>query len=98
MLSEARIAIDHVRLPQDRREVLRRPSNGSHREGLLILIVGVVEVVLALSEVDDLHFVVGHEEEVGRLDVAVADALALHEGTRRDQAAVHPHQLRLAPE
>lgn len=84
MLSEPRIAVDDMRLPQDRREVLRSAPDGCHGKGFLVLIVGVVEVILALSEVYDLHFVVGHEEEVGWLDVAVADALALQEGTGGD--------------
>lgn len=79
MLSEPRIAVYHMCLPQDRREVLRSSSDGCHSKGFLVLIIRVIEVVLALSEVYDLHLVVGHEEEVGWLDVTVTDSLALQE-------------------
>lgn len=87
-----------MRFPQYGREVLRGASDGGHGKGLLLLIVGVVEVILALPEVNDLHLVVTQKEQIGRLDVPMADALALQEGTGRDETAVHPHQFRLGPE
>lgn len=93
MLSEARIAFYHMSLPQNRRKILRSASDCCHGKGLLLLIVGIVEVVLALSEIYDLHFIVGHEEKIGWFDVAVADAFALQEGTSRDEAAVHSYEL-----
>ena len=93
MLCKPGIAVDHMGLPQDRREILRRASDGRHGKGLLLFIVGVIEVILALAEVDDLHFVVTQKEQVGWLDVPVADPLALQEGTGRDEAAVHPYEL-----
>lgn len=84
MLGKARISVNDMRLPQDGREVLRSSPDGRHCKGFLVLIVRVVEVILAFSEVYDLHLVVGHEEEVGWFDVAMTDALALQEGTGGD--------------
>lgn len=77
MLSESRITVYHMRLPQDRREILRSSPDGRHGKSFLVLIVRVVEVVLAFSKVNNLHLVIGHEEEVGGLDVTVTDAFAL---------------------
>lgn len=81
MLSEPRIAVNDMRLPQDGREVLRSSPDGRHCKGFFVFVVRVVKVILAFSEVYDLHLVVGHEEEVGWFDVAMTDALALQEGT-----------------
>ncbi len=89
MLSEAGVPVNYVCLPEDGGEILRSTSDGSHCEGLLILIIRVIKVVLALTEVDDLHLIVRQKEEIGRFDVTVADALALQEGASGDETAVH---------
>jgi hypothetical protein len=81
---ESGVAVDDVRFPEDGRQVLWSTSNGGHSECFLVLVVWIIKVVLALSEVDDLHFVVRKEEEVGGFDIAVANALALQEGTSSD--------------
>lgn len=98
MLSKPRIAINDMRFPQDRGEILRRASDCSHCECFLLFIVRIVEVILALSEIDDFCLVVTQKKEIGWFDVSVADSLALQERTGRDETAVHPHKLRLGPE
>ena len=76
-------------LPKNGGKVLGSASNGGHGESLLLLVVGIIEVVFALSEIDDLDLVIRHEEKVGWLYISMTDALALQERTSRNQTAVH---------
>ena len=73
-----------MRFPEDRREILRSSSDGGHSEGLSLIIIGVIEIIFALSKINYFHFFVGHEEEVGRFHISVADSFALQERTSGD--------------
>lgn len=48
-----------MRLPKHWGQILRGASNCGHGKSLSIFVIGVVEVVLAFSKVDELKFVVG---------------------------------------
>ena len=95
MLGETGVTVDDVRLPQNGREVLGSASNGGHGECLSLIVVVVVEVVLALPEIYEFGLIVAEQEEVGGLDVPVADAPALQEGAGGDEAAVHADEFSL---
>lgn len=77
--------------PEDRRKILWSSSDGSHGKGLLFVVVGVIEVVFALSKVNDFDLIVGHDEEVGWFDVTMTYSFALKERAGGDQTAVHGH-------
>ena len=68
---------------------MRCSSDGSHGKCLSILIIGIIEIVLAFSKVDEFEFVVGEEEDIGRFDISVADSLRLKKGTGGDHARIH---------
>lgn len=97
MLCEPGIAVDDMGFPQDRGQVLRSPSDRGHGECLLFFIVGIIEVVFAFPEVYQLYLIAGEEEDVGGLDIPVADASALEVRASRHQAAVHGHEFLLVP-
>lgn len=96
MLGESRAPIDHVCLPQNRREVLRCASDGSHSERLPIFVSGIVEIVLALSEINQFKLAFLCEEQIRRLDIPMANSFALQKRTRRDERAIHLNQLLLS--
>lgn len=86
-----------VCLPEDGRQVLRCTSDGGH--GADSAIVGLLEVVLGLSEVDDLNLVgLRVQEHVGRLEVSVADTHGLQVGQSRDNRNNHFLHLITLPE
>lgn len=97
MLSETWVSFYYVRFPKYRREILRRASNGGHGEGLLLIIIGVIEVIFAFAEIYEFDFVIGQQKEVGWFDVAMADAFALQERASTYQTAVHTYHFWLAP-
>jgi hypothetical protein len=97
MLSKPGAAVNYMGFPQDGREVLGGASDSGHGESLPVFIGGVVEVVFALPEVDEFEFALLCDEDVGWLDVAVADAFALQEGTGGDEGAVKFEQLFFSP-
>ena len=69
MFGEPRVAVDDMRLPQDRREILRRASDGGGRR--IAAVVLRPEQILGLAEVDDLDVPVLQQKEVRRLQIAV---------------------------
>jgi hypothetical protein len=97
MFSKSGTAINNMGFPQDGREVLRRASDSGHGKSLSVFIGGIVEVVFAFAEVDEFELVFFGDEDVGRLDVTVADALALEEGAGGDEGAVELGQFLLGP-
>lgn len=54
-------------------------SDGGHGECLLILVGGVVEVVLALTKVDEFELTLLCDEYVRWLNIPMADAFTLQE-------------------
>lgn len=97
MLSKPGAAINNMCFPQDGREVLGGASDSGHGESLPVFIGGIVEVVFALPEVDEFEFALLCDEDVGWLDVAVADAFALQKGAGGDEGAVEFEQLFFGP-
>jgi hypothetical protein len=98
MLSKARITVDHVSLPKNWRQVLRRTPYRRHCKRLFFFIVGVVKVILALSKVNYFDLVIGHDEQVSWLEVPVANPFALKERTGGYKAAIHCYKFSLSPE
>jgi hypothetical protein len=68
-----------------------------HSKSLPVIVGRVVEVVLALSKIDDLELKFVGNEQVCWLDVSVTNSLALQERASRDHAAVHSDKLLLGP-
>jgi hypothetical protein len=97
VLGKPGAAINNMCFPQDRREVLGGASDGGHGESLPVFISGIVKVVFALAEVDEFEFAFLCDEDVGWLDVAVADAFALQEGAGGDEGAVEFEELFFSP-
>lgn len=96
MLGETRATVNDVRFPEYGREILRGASDGRSRG--ISSVLALPEVVLALSEVNDLHLARRHLKEIGRLEVAVTETHRLHVRERRDQRDYHLLELVLLPE
>ena len=83
--------------PEGRAEVLWRASNRSHRTSAAVICI--LEVVLRLTEVNNLHLErLWEEEQIGRFQVTMANSHGLQVAERRDDTNNHLLQLVLLPE
>jgi hypothetical protein len=76
---------------------LWRSSDSGHCKSLFLIIVGIVEVVFTLTEVNYFGFIILQEKQVGWFDVSMTYSFALQERTGRNKTAVHGGELRLCP-
>ena len=97
MFGKTRVSVDHMRFPEDRREILRSSSDGGHRKSLFFVIIRVIEIVLTFPKVDDFDFFVAHEEKVGRFHISMTDTFALEKRASTYKTAVHCYKFSLGP-
>lgn len=76
VLCEPRIAVNHVGFPQDRRQILGGASDGCCSRWAAIIALAL-ENIFRLTKINQFNFAAGHEEQVGWLQVTVAEANGL---------------------
>lgn len=98
VLSKSRIAVDDMCFPEYWWQILGCSSYSGHSERLFFFVVGIIKIIFALSKVNNLDFVVGHDEEIGWLEVSVTYPFALKKRAGWDEAAIHCNKFCLGPE
>lgn len=83
MLSKPGTAVNDMRFPQNRRQILRSTPDCGHGKGLSILIRGIIKIILTLTEIDQLKLSLFSYKNIRRFDIPVTNALTLKKRTGR---------------